>query len=112
LSCPALANSLGVPTGALLLAAKATFFEHRVQRLEACHLRDWHHEVGTGEFYQALDLAFVVSFGWPPEPVLEQIVADKLGEGSGPLAFAVTADFGPRFWDCRKGSTAARRRRT
>ena len=40
----------------------------------------------------ALDFAFVVALGGPAEPVEEQVVRLQLGEGTRPLALAVTKD--------------------
>ena len=88
-----------MPAGSFNLTAATPFFEHHVQSLEARHLRDRHHEVGTGELHQPLDLAFIVALGRSPEPVPEQVVTDELSEGAGSLAFAVATDFSHRDFE-------------
>jgi hypothetical protein len=80
-------------------ATTTTVFEHRVQSIEARHLRDRHHKVGARELHKPLNLSLVVALGWSPEPVTEQVVTDEFGEGTGPIAFAVAADFGHRDFE-------------
>ena len=91
-----LADRAGMPTSAVPLTSPAPFRQHGVQLLEARRRRDRGHEVGARVFDQALDLALVVALARTAEPVLEQAVADQLGESTRPFTLAVAADLGHR----------------
>src|SRR5450631_2274429 len=52
----------------------AAFQQIGVQRLEALEHRDWYEEVASCIADQPFDLALVVAFARPAEPVLEKIV--------------------------------------
>src|SRR5713101_9287882 len=67
-----------------------------VQRRKAVEHRDWYEEVPPPIAYQPFDLALVVAFARPAEPVLEQVVRLQLGEHPRPLPLAVTENAGHR----------------
>src|SRR5437879_5505725 len=67
-----------------------------VQRREAVEHRDWYEEVPPRIAYQPFDLALVVAFARPAEPILEQVVRLQLAEHPRPLPLAVTEDAGHR----------------
>ena len=82
--------------GAIVLATPAAPGQRGVESVEALRHRDRNHEVGAGELDQPLHLALVVALARAAEAVLEQVVADQLGERLGALTLAVAADLGHR----------------
>src|SRR5450756_864414 len=74
----------------------AAFQQIGVQRLEALEHRDWYEEVAARIADQPFDLALVVAFARPAEPVLEKIVRLQLGEHARALPLAITEDAGHR----------------
>ena len=90
------ADTLGMPSGPLILPGPAASLQIGVQRLEGGRHRRRGHEVGPGVFDQALDLTLVVALAWTPEAVPEQVMAHQLGEGAGAFALASAADLGDR----------------
>src|SRR5665647_2876295 len=74
----------------------AAFQQIGVQRLEALEHLDWYEEVASRIADQPFDLALVVAFARPAEPVLEKIVRLQLGEHARALPLAITEDAGHR----------------
>src|SRR5665811_1372212 len=74
----------------------AAFQQIGVQRLEALEHRDLYEEVAARIADQPFDLALVVAFARPAEPVLEKIVRLQLGEHARALPLAITEDAGYR----------------
>ena len=68
---------------------RATLLQIGIERLKALNGRDGQQEVASCVAHQTLDLAFVITLGGTPEPVIEQVVGLQLSEGPGTLAPAV-----------------------
>jgi len=67
-----------------------------IEGVEAFEHRDRHHEVAPGVANKAFDLALVVAFARPTEPVLEQIVRLQLAEHARALPLAIAENTGYR----------------
>src|SRR5579862_7139932 len=65
-----------------------------VEGLEALEHRDRDQEVAPRVTDKAFDLAFVIAFAGPTEPVFEKIMRLKLAEHARALSFAVSEDTG------------------
>src|SRR5471030_264268 len=74
----------------------AAFQQIGIQRLEALEHRNWYEEVASRIADQPFDLALVVAFARPAEPVLEKIVRLQFGEHARALPLAITEDAGHR----------------
>src|SRR5450755_3539066 len=74
----------------------AAFQQIGIQRLEALEHRNWYEEVAARIADQPFDLALVVAFARPAEPVLEKIVRLQFGEHARALPLAITEDAGHR----------------
>jgi hypothetical protein len=96
--CPvpfkALADRLLVPAQPPLPPLAAIFFQVHVQLVPTVHTRNRHQEVAPHIAHQPLDLALVVTLGWTPELLRQQVVTLHFGEGPRLLPLAVAQDLG------------------
>ena len=80
----------------MLEPIEAALLEMRIELGEAGEGWDRHQKAAARIADQALDLAFVVAFARPAEPIEEQIVRLQLGKRARPLALAITEEAADR----------------
>ena len=86
------ANRLGVAASAAVEFREAIGFKLCIERLEACRSRHRRQKAAAAILDKPLDLALVIPFSGPAEPVAKQIVADKSAKSARPLTLAVAAN--------------------
>ncbi len=84
-----LADRLFMPAGAFVLAGETTLRELGVQRVNRRGMRHGRQKIGARILHQPLDLALVVALAWTTEAIVEQKMADQLGESLRATALAV-----------------------